>query len=158
MTDELSFGVVDPATILSVSGLAFLEGIRAGTYPRPPIMQVLDFDLASVAEGRVVFAGQPSGRFYNPLGGVHGGWTATLLDSCVACAIQSTLPAGAGYTTLELKVNYVRAIVAETGTLQAEGKVVHVGRRTATANGELRDASGQLYAHASTTCLVMAMS
>jgi len=158
MSSDGDYGVVDPESMLSVSGLDFVEGIRDGRFPKAPIMQVLDFELVDVSVGRVVFEGRPAKRFYNPIGTVHGGWAATLLDSCVGCAIQTTLPKGTTYTTLELKVSYVRPIQERTGLLRAEGIVIHPGRRAATASGELRDETGRLYAHASTTCLVLASS
>jgi uncharacterized protein (TIGR00369 family) len=158
MSSDANYGVSDLEAMLSVSGLDFVEGIRDGRFPKAPIMEVLDFELVEVSVGRVVFAGRPAKRFYNPLGTVHGGWAATLLDSCVGCAIQTTLPKGTAYTTLELKVNYVRPIQEDTGLLRAEGVVIHPGRRAATASGELRDEAGRLYAHASTTCLVLTPS
>jgi uncharacterized protein (TIGR00369 family) len=105
----------------------------------------------------VMFQGEPTADFYNPIGSVHGGWAATLLDSCMACAVQSTLAAGRGYTTVELKVNLVRALSTDTGPVRAEGWVVHGGRQIATAEGRLTGADGKLYAHGSTTCLVVAL-
>jgi len=105
--------------------------------------------------GRAVFQGTPDRRHYNPLGSVHGGYFCTLLDSALGCAVQSTLPTGTGYTTLEAKTNLVRAITSETGKLRAIGRTLHVGKRMATAEGRLEDASGKLYAHATTTCIVL---
>ncbi|SEP17088.1 PaaI family thioesterase [Aquisalimonas asiatica] len=143
------------ATIGQYSGLEFLQAMFNGELPHPPIGETLNFLPILAEEGRVVFQGTPQAAHYNPISSVHGGWAATLLDSCVGCAVQSTLPRGRGYTTLELKVNYVRALTPDTGPVRAEGKVIHVGGRVATAEGRLTDPAGKLYAHASTTCMVM---
>ena len=116
--------------------------------------EVLGFHLKEVEKGRVLFCGTPSFSYYNPVGFVHGGYAATLLDSCMACAIHSTLDAGFACTTLEIKVNFVRGLTHETGEVSAEGLIIHPGRRTATAEGKLRDSEGRVCAHASTTCLV----
>jgi uncharacterized protein (TIGR00369 family) len=112
------------------------------------------FDLAEVEHGRAVFEGTPRLEHYNPLGTVHGGYAATLLDSCMGCAVHTTLPKGIGYTTLEFKISLVRPITADTGLVRAEGKVVSGGRRVATSEGRLTDSRGRLLAHATTTCLV----
>jgi uncharacterized protein (TIGR00369 family) len=136
------------------SGLELFQKMMRGELPPPPIAQTLDFAIVEVEKGRVVFQGHPSRAHYNPIGSVHGGYHATLLDSCVACAVQSTLEAGQGYTTIELKVNYLRALTDQVGPVRAEGKVIHTGRQIGTAEGRLYDASGRLYAHATTTCLV----
>lgn len=141
--------------IAARSGLEFLRDVFSGALPHPPIGDTLDFLPIHAEAGRVVFQGTPSAAHYNPIGSVHGGWAATLLDSCVGCAVQSTLPRGKGYTTLELKVNYVRALSPQTGPVRAEGWVIHPGSRVATAEGRLTDAAGRLYAHASTTCMIM---
>lgn len=148
-------GTNDMATIARYTGLEFLNAIIAGELPYPPIGGTLDFLPIHAEAGRVVFQGTPAAAHYNPIGSVHGGWAATLLDSCVGCAVQSALPRGKGYTTLELKVNYVRALTPDTGPVRAEGTVIHAGSRVATAEGRLTDPSGRLYAHASTTCMVM---
>ena len=136
-------------------GLAALRAIVAGEEPQPPLMQTMNFALVEVAEGRAVFAMTPTEYHYNPIGVVHGGVAATLLDSAMGCAINASLPAGTAYTTLEIKVNYLRPLTMTTGPVRAEGKVVHLGRRMAVAEGRITDASGKLYATASTTCLVM---
>ena len=136
------------------SGLELFQKMIAGTLPRPPISDTLGFYLVEAERGRIVFQGTPEHRHYNPIGSVHGGFHATLLDSCVACAVQSTLEAGQGYTTIELKVNYIRALTDRVGPVRAEGKVIHVGKQVATAEGRIVDVQGRLYAHASTTCLV----
>lgn len=142
------------AVLAQRSGLELLRGVMMGELPPAPIGMTLDFFIVEVEPGRVVFQGYPKAAFYNPIGSVHGGWTSTLLDSCVACAVHSTLPAGKGYTTIELKVNFVRAVMPDTGPMRAEGKVINVGNRIGTAEGRLVDASGKLYAHATTTCLI----
>jgi uncharacterized protein (TIGR00369 family) len=136
------------------SGMQVFEAIFAGQLPRPPIGETLDFLPVHIEPGFAVFQGRPNARHYNPLGSVHGGWFATLLDSAVGCAVHSTLPAGKAYTTLELKVNIVRALTDAVPLVRAEGRVVHAGRQVATAEGRLTGPDGRLYAHASTTCLV----
>ena len=137
-----------------LTGFEFLRKVVSGELPRPPISALLNFRLAELDEGRAVFTVEPAEYHYNPIGVVHGGLAATLLDSAMGCAVHSVLPAGAGYTTLEIKVNYVRALTAETGLVRCEARVIHVGGRTATAEGKVLDAAGKLYAHATTTCLI----
>jgi uncharacterized protein (TIGR00369 family) len=137
-----------------LTGMEFLRKVVSGELPRPPISALMDFGLAELEEGRAVFTAVPAEYHYNPIGVVHGGLAATLLDSAMGCAVHSTLPAGAGYTTLEIKVNYVRALTAETGEVRCEARVIHVGGRTATAEGKVFDAAGKLYAHATTTCII----
>lgn len=148
-------GVVSLATLKSMSGLEFIEGIIAGRFPPPPISITLDFRLTEAERGRAVFVGQPAFDHYNPIGSVHGGYIGTLLDSCMGCAVQTTLAAGQGYTTLEFKVNFVRAVTDTTGPVTATGRVLSGGRRAATAEGHLTDTTGRLLAHATTTCLIM---
>lgn len=114
----------------------------------------MNFRISELSEGRAVFTVEPAEYHYNPLGVVHGGVTATLLDSAMGCAVHSTLPAGAGYTTLEIKVNYIRPMFAETGLVRCESKVIHVGGRTAIAEGKIVDEKGKLYAHGTTTCII----
>ena len=138
-----------------LTGLEFLRKIVAGELPPPPIADTLDYTLLEVDEGRAVFGIEPAEIHYNPIGMVHGGIPCTLLDSAMGCAVHSTLPLGVGYTTLELKVNIVRAIGKDTGFLRAEGRLIHAGRSTAVAEGRLTDASGKLYAHATTTCMIL---
>jgi len=139
----------------SMAGLEFLRAIRDGRLPAPPIAELLGFRLVEVEPGHAVFEITPAERHYNPIGVVHGGLAMTLLDSAMGCAVQTHMPAGSGYTTLEAKTNLVRAITAETGLLRAIGKTLHVGKRMATAEGRLEDAAGKLYAHATTTCIVL---
>jgi len=144
--------------LINRTGLDLLRGVMTGDLPSAPISDTLDFFLAEVEPGRVVFQGNPQSAFYNPIGSVHGGWVATLLDSCVGCAVHSMLPAGKGYTTVELKVNFVRAVTPDIGPLRAEGKIINLGGRIGTAEGRLTDTAGRLYAHATTTCLIFDMS
>ena len=140
---------------LSMTGLAFMEAIRDGTLPQPPIGRVLGFRVAEVAPGRVAFAGTPGADHLNPLGTVHGGWYGALLDSAMACAVMTTLPRGSLYTTLEYKVNLVRGVPPGTEVV-AVGTVSHAGRTTGVAEGTIRGAAdGRLYATGSTTCLVL---
>ncbi|MEM7509019.1 MAG: PaaI family thioesterase [Pseudomonadota bacterium] len=141
--------------IAKISGLDFICGIAEGRYPAPPIARTLSYRMVEVEEGRVVFRGQPDFTHYNPIGTVHGGWFGTLLDSCMACAVQTCLPAGTSYTTLEYKLNILRPAFESTGPLDAIGEAIHVGRRTATAEGRLVDTGGKIYATGTTTCLVM---
>lgn len=136
------------------SGMEVFEAIFAGELPPAPIGDTLDFVPIRMAPGEAVFQGRPQRRHYNPLGTVHGGWFATLLDSAVGCAIHASLPAGKGYTTLELKVNMVRPLNDGIPLVRAEGKVIHAGRQVATAEGRIVGPGGKLYAHATTTCLI----
>ena len=149
-----STGYARADQIAGRTGLEVFEAIFSGELPRPPIGDTLDIVPIRIEYGAAVFQGTPSQRHYNPLGTVHGGWFATLLDSAVGCAVHSTLPAGKGYTTLELKLNIVRALTVSVPLVRAEGKVLHVGRQVATAEGRIVGPDGKLYAHATTTCLV----
>jgi uncharacterized protein (TIGR00369 family) len=135
-------------------GIELMRDMIEGRVPAPPISRVLDFILVSVEPGVAVFQGRPGSDFLNPMGGLHGGWYATLLDSCMGCAVHTTMPAGRAYTTLELKVNLVRAVTPDVKLVRAEGRVIHGGRQVATAEGRLVGPDGKLYAHGSTTCLV----
>lgn len=150
-------GVSSMAQLRELSGLEFLQAIGDGVLPSVPIGALMGFVPICWEPGRMVFQGTPGRQHYNPLGSVHGGYAATLLDSCVGCAVHSMLPAGKGYTTLELKINYIRAITDKIGPVRAEGKTVHVGGQTAIAEGRITDAQGRLYAFATTTCLVFAI-
>jgi uncharacterized protein (TIGR00369 family) len=139
----------------SMSGIDFLRAIRDGKLPHPPICGLLGYRLTEVERGHVVFEITAAEQHYNPIGAVHGGIAMTLLDSAMGCAVQTEMAAGGGYTTLEAKTNLVRAISGDTGRLRAIGRLVHLGKRIATAEGRFEDASGKLYAHASTTCIVL---
>lgn len=138
-----------------MSGLEYLKALQSGEVPPPPISVLMNMWIAEVSEGRVVFAAEPGEYTYNPIGTVHGGFAATMLDSALGCVVQSMLPAGTGYTTLELKVNYLRAMTSKTGVVYSEGKIIHVGGRIATAEARLSDAGGKLYAHGTTTCILL---
>jgi uncharacterized protein (TIGR00369 family) len=140
----------------SMSGLEYLRGIVAGRFPAAPISRVLGFALVEVEEGRAVFAVQPAEHHYNPIGLVHGGLLATVLDSAMGCAVHSTLATGGAYTTLEIKVNFTRPVRMDSGLLRCEAKIVHRGKQTATAEGVVRDEQGRVCAHGTTTCLLMA--
>ncbi len=135
-------------------GLEILRREIAGMLPPSPISVALRLELREVSEGKAVFAGAPGEDHYNAVGGVQGGWTTSLLDAAIGSAVFTTLPAGVGYTTLELKVNFTRGITVETGVLTALGQVVHGGRRVATAEGRVFDRRDKLYAHATATCLI----
>ncbi len=138
----------------SMSGLEFFKAIGRGEVPRPPIMEALEFEALEVEEGRIVFSFIPAEYHYNPIGSVHGGVIATLCDSAMGCAVHTTLPAGAGYSSLEIKVNFVKALTRDTGRVYCEGKVIQAGGRIATAEARLVDAKGTLYSHATTTCII----
>lgn len=137
-----------------MAGLDYLHAMRDGHVPPPPVVLLLGIEMAEAEVGRVVMRLQPGEHLYNPLGTMHGGMIATLLDSVMGCAVHSTLPQGRGYTTLEIKVNYLRTVGEATGVVSAEGQVVHAGRQAAVAEGRLTDTAGKLYATASTTCLL----
>lgn len=147
-------GVATMAEIAGLTGLEQMQAMLDGKLPPPPIAQTLDFTLLRVAKGEVIFQGTPKFRHYNPMGTVHGGWYATLLDSALGCAVHTTMDPGRGYTTLELKINLVRALNERVPVVRAIGRVRHVGRQMATAEADLIGHDGKLYAHASTTCLV----
>jgi uncharacterized protein (TIGR00369 family) len=153
-TRAKSYGVVAPEVLKSYDGLGFLKAIIAGTVPNPPISELLNFHLTEVEHGRAAFEGVPEFRHYNPIGTVHGGFAATLLDSALGCAVFSTVVKGETWTTLELKFNLVRPLSEDTGPVRAEGRIIHRGRTVATAEGDLKDRAGKLYAHASTTCMI----
>jgi uncharacterized protein (TIGR00369 family) len=147
-------GVARPDQRLGKSGLELMQAMLAGEIPHAAIASTLDFVLLAVSPGRAVFQGTPGPQHLNPLGTVHGGWFATLLDSALGCAVHTLLPAGRGYTTAELGVNLVKALTPQVPRVRAEGQVIHCGRQLATAEARLVGADGTLYAHATTTCLV----
>lgn len=142
------------ATISALSGLERMRRVISGELAAPPIAQLMNIRLVEANEGLAVFEGTPAEYHYNPIGMVHGGFAATLLDSAMGCAVHTMLPARVGYTTLEFKVNFVRPLKASTGAVRAVGTVLHAGRTTALAEGRLV-AGDTLYAHASTTCLIL---
>ncbi|MFL6694682.1 MAG: PaaI family thioesterase [Ramlibacter sp.] len=150
-------GVVRPEQVAGLAGLDLMRKLLAGELPYPPISRTLDFVLLEVDDGRAMFQGTPGPAHLNPMGGIHGGWYATLLDSALGCAVHTKMPAGRGYTTAELHVNLVKAIGPKAPRVRAEGKVLHAGRQLATAEARLYGPDGTLYAHATTTCLVFEM-
>ena len=141
--------------LLGMSGLEALRLMMAGDHPPPSISTTLGFYLAEVSDGRALFIGEPSDRILNPLGIVHGGYALTLIDSCTGCAAHTTLPAGVSYTTVETKVNFVRAMTPATGQVRAEGVVVARGRTIITAEGKITDSRGRLLAHGTSTLIVL---
>ena len=150
----LPSGLASPAMMAGKNGLQQMQALLDGQSPPPPISETLDFTLIAVEDGQAVFQGRPQFKHYNPLGGVHGGWFATLLDSALGCAVHTTMPAGRGYTTLEFKVNLVRGLNDKVPLVRAIGRVVHRGRQVTTAEADLVGHDGRLYAHATTTCLL----
>ena len=149
-----TYGTVSAEQRKEMSGLEFVQGLADGTLPLNMIAQTLGYDVAEAASGRVVITAVPSNAHLNPAGTVHGGFSATLLDSCMGLAIQSTLERGFGQTTLEFKISLLRPITPETGLIKAEGTVLHRGRRVGTAEGRITDSNGRLLAHGTTTCLI----
>lgn len=150
----LSVGTVPLREVLGQPGVEFLQGISAGRYPMPPIAGVIPVAPVEVEIGRVVFRALPEERFYNPIGSVHGGYSSTLLDTAMACAVHSTLEAGQGYTSIEIKIVFHKAITADSGELRIEGRVLSRGSRVAAAEGRLTNPKGELLASGTTTCLV----
>lgn len=147
-------GVATPGQIAGKTGLQAMQALLAGQLPYPPIAQTLDFSMIEVGEGWAIFQGTPGVAHLNPMGTVHGGWFATLLDSALGCAVHTRMPVGRGYTTAELSVNIVKALTPKVPRVRAEGRVIHCGRQLATADARLVGPDGTLYAHATTTCLV----
>jgi uncharacterized protein (TIGR00369 family) len=139
----------------AMAGIDHLRAIMSGTLPPPPIAAHFDLQVVSVEPGRVTFTCTPDESAYNPIGLVHGGLVCTLLDSATGCAVQSTLPAGVGYTSVEIKVNYLRPVHADSGELHARGWITKPGRRVAFAEGDVRGADGNVVATASSTCLIL---
>jgi uncharacterized protein (TIGR00369 family) len=149
-----TYGTVSPERQKEMSGLEFVQGLASGALPLNTFAQTLGYDVVDADKGCVVIALDPTGAHLNPWGTVHGGLTATLLDSCMGLAIQSMLEKGFGSTTLEFKISLVRAITLETGRIRAEGKILNCGKRVGTAEGRVTDAAGRLLAHGTTTCLI----
>ena len=147
-------GVSTPEQLRARTGLQLFQDMLDGLIPAAPIGQTMNFVLVQVQAGQVVFQGTPSPQYYNPMGTVHGGWYATLLDSAMGCAVHTMMPQGRGYTTAELSINMVKAITHKVPCVRAIGEVVHCGRQLATTQGRLVGHDGTLYAHATSTCLV----
>jgi uncharacterized protein (TIGR00369 family) len=149
-----TYGTVSADRRKEMTGLEFVQGLADGTLPLNTIAQTLGYDVSEAVSGRVVVTAEPSGIHLNPAGTVHGGFTATLLDSCMGLALQTTLEKGFGQTTLEFKISLLRAITPDTGPIRAEGIVMSRGRRVGTAEGRVTDGNGRLLAHGTTTCLI----
>jgi len=148
------YGVVSHEQRHAMSGLEFVQGLVSGTLPLNNMAETLGYDIVEATSGRVAITAIPTSRHLNPAGGVHGGLTATLLDSCMGLAVHSTLDKGFDQTTLEFKISLVRPVTPETGLIKAEGRVISRGRRVGTAEGRLTDAQGRVLAHGTTTCLI----
>lgn len=153
---DRSYGTVSADVQKSMSGLEFVQGLADRSLPLNTIARMLSYHIAEADKGRVVILAEPSDQHLNPAGTVHGGYSATLLDSCMGLAVQSTLEKGIAQTTLEFKISLLRPITPQTGTIRAEGVVLSSGRRVGTAEGRLTDAQGRLLAHGTTTCLIFA--
>jgi uncharacterized protein (TIGR00369 family) len=151
---KVQYGVTPTEVMASMAGVDFVRAIFEGRLPAPPIMQTIEPFDSSAEPGIVVFHSIPGFRHYNPIGSVHGGYAATLLDSAMGLAVHTALPAGTGYTTLEFKISFIRGMTEDTGVVRTEGRTMNVGRRAATAEARITDAKGRLLAHATTTCLV----
>src|SRR3954471_16298602 len=151
---KIEFGVTPTSVMASMSGLDFVRAIFDGSLPAPPIMQTIEPFDSSAEPGLVVIHSIPGFRHYNPIGSVHGGYAATLLDSVMGLAIHTMLPPGSGYTTLEFKISFIKGMTDDSGPVRSEGRILSVGRRAATAEARITDAKGRLLAHATTTCLV----
>ena len=151
---KIEYGVTPTHVMASMSGLDFVRAIFEGKLPAPPIMQNVEPFDSTAEHGHVVFHSVPGFRHYNPIGSVHGGYAAILLDSAMGLAVHTALPVGTGYTTLEFKISFIKGMTEDTGPVRTEGKTLSVGRRAATAEARITDAKGRLLAHATTTCLV----
>jgi uncharacterized protein (TIGR00369 family) len=150
----IEYGVTPLEVMAAMPGIDFVRGIFDGKLPAPPIMQTVEPFDSTAEPGVVVFHSVPGFRHYNPIGSVHGGYAATLLDSAMGLAVHTMLPAGTGYTTLEFKISFIKGMSKDSGVVRTEGRTLNVGRRTATAEARITDAKGRLLAHATTTCLV----
>lgn len=155
MSDGATFetGLIPVEVWKQLPAIEVFRKMIAGELPGPPIAKHFDYTLSEIDHGRAVFTGRPNEHFYNPLGTIHGGFIATLLDSAMACAVHSTLPAGKGTTSVELKINFIRPVFGKTGALHAVGEVINAGRQIGVAEGKLVDDEGKIYAHGTTTCM-----
>ena len=149
------FGLLSRDEAAAISGFDFLRGLQDGLYPAPPFSEVADVWPVSVERGRITFEGAPSAAFYNPMGIVHGGWIALLLDTVMGCAVHSSLKPGQTFTTIDMKATFTRPITERTGKVRAEGTLLHLGGRVASAEGKLFDAAGRLVAHGTETCAIL---
>lgn len=155
---RLGVGSIPHADIGRLSGIELLQRVIDGDYPAPPIAERMNFALVEVSEGRAVFKGVPGERHLNPLGGVHGGWAATIMDSALGCCVHTLMAVGEAYTTAEMKINYTRPITPQTGLVTCEGKVVHRGRTLAVSEARLTDAAGKLLAFGTETCAIFPLA
>ncbi len=151
---ERAHGIVSRDVLTAEPGLTFLRGMLEGRHPAPPFSRSTNVYMTHVEVGRVTFEGKPTEGFFNPLGTIHGGWTSAILDSAMACAVHTTLAAGQGYTTVEMKLNFIRPILPNMGKVTCEGMLVHRGGTLATSEGKLFDANGRLLAHGTETCMI----
>jgi uncharacterized protein (TIGR00369 family) len=158
MASGAGFGIPDPMALARLAGIDVLQSALQGRIPGAPMEETLNFRFISAEPGRVLFQGRPQRRHRNPAGTIHGGWFASILDSCMTAAVYSMLPAGRAYTTLELHLSFVKALAAESNCVRAEGRVLHFGRQVASAEGRLVGPGDALYAHAKTTCLLFDIS
>lgn len=147
-------GYTSVEELKKLSGLEFIRGMMKGDFPLPNIARTLDFVLVEAEPGLAIFQGTPTIDHYNPIGSVHGGYFCTLLDSAAACAVHTMIPQGFGYTSLEIKVNFIRALKDTTGLIRAEGKMIQVGKQIGISEARIVDATGKIYAHATSTCLI----
>ena len=151
------FGLLSREEAAGLSGFDFMRGLQDGLYPAPPFSEAADVWPVSVEIGRITFEGAPSARFYNPMGTVHGGWIALLLDTVMGCAVHTALKPGQGFTTIDMNTTFVRPVTEQTGKIRAEGTLLHLGGRIASAEGKLFDAAGRLVAHGTETCAILEM-
>jgi uncharacterized protein (TIGR00369 family) len=154
LAPKVEYGVTPTEAMASMAGVDFVRAIFDGRLPAPPIMQTIEPFDSTAEPGVVAFHSIPGFRHYNPIGSVHGGYAATLLDSAMGLAVHTALPPGTGYTTLEFKISFIRGMTEDTGPVRTEGRTMNVGRRAATAEARITDTKGRLLAHATTTCLV----
>ena len=146
--------MIGASAAMTMSGLDYLRAVMTGAIPPPPIMKLINFHFTTIEKGHVIFEIMPAEYHCNPMGTIHGGIACTILDSVTGCAVHSTLPAGTGHTSLEIKVNFTRVITVKTGLLKCEGNIIHAGRQIATSEGRITDMAGNLYAHAVSTCMI----
>lgn len=154
LSKEINYGLIPMEVWKTEAPIDIFQKMADGIYPAPPISELFEYGISEIERGKITFEGIAKPEFYNPMGTTHGGFISTLLDSAMACAIHSTLEAGKGSTSVELKVNFVRPIFEKTGKLYAVGEAINVGRQIGSAEGRLVDENGKLYAHGTTTCFI----
>lgn len=158
LKEDRTYDVVPPQVLASMTGLEFMQAMLDGKLPAPPITRTMGFLITKVEKGYAQAEAIPSFDYYNPIGSVHGGYAATLMDTVLGVSVHTMMEKGQGYTTLEFKISFIKAMTKDTGPIRAEGRVLSAGRRAATAEAHLKDANGRLLAHATTTCLVFDIS